>query len=509
MASDRLMSMNVKSARRRRKKHVAETAGVLAILGVVCAGFLLAELSATPQQLLVIRPVLVITAICAVVAWVVACQPGVAPFSEIGFVYLAMAFAYAAVPAIRFVVLDVRIPIGYDNLNFAALSPSPQQIGDHYWRHVVFFAGVAVGFLAVRLRPLRLRPNARESHYNSGYTVAILTAIVVCSAAIEMLLSAPVSTYIEHYTRFDHLPWGLRHLATLSIIARTGSYFVLLALLFSDYRRYRGLIVVLAPLVCAYEVWYSMGSRIVGATILLAVFAFYNLRVKPVRVVQGAAVMGVLALVFSAVGLVRSFGNDLTAARQSVAEEKAARGDEFDAVFATSFHIYHERLQGTLPDRDWRMFAHELIALVPFVDHKTYNPQYWYAAHYFPAAPVPPTTMGVIAESGLWGGEVDLFVRSVINGLLFAALTRWFLRRRHKWWALTIYVYCYANCIMTLKYSVLYLTVPLLRVVIPAVIAASILLWWENGRPRLRRARPRRNAPPRRVLADPVGILSQ
>jgi hypothetical protein len=472
-------------------------AGGLAILALALICLLVAELSASPAQLLVIHPVLVISTICALVAWILACRRDVNLFSEIGFVYVAMAFAYAIVPAIRFVALNVRIPVGYDGLNFAILSPSPYEIGLHYWRHVLFFSGVAIGFLAVRLQPMRRPAPVRVPRYRSGYTVAILAATIVGCAALVTLLSAPVSTYIEHYTRFDHLPGSLRLLATLALVVRSGGYFVLLALMFSDYPKYRRYIFIVAPLLCAYEVWYSLGSRILGATILLAVFAFYNLRVKPVRVRHGVVVMGFLALAFSAVGLVRSFGNDLDAALQSVSEDNFARGDEFDAVYATSFHIYFERNRGALPDRNWRMFAHEFLALIPFVDHITDNPQYWYARHYFPEAPVPPTTMGVIAESGLWGGELDLFIRSLINGALFAGLTRWYLRRRQAWWALTIYVYCYANCILTLKYSVFHLAPPLLRVVLPAVLGTALLLWWQNGHPRIRRVgRLREAAPP-------------
>jgi len=478
-------------ARRRTpfsRRTATTVAGALAILALALICFLVAEGLASEAQLLVIHPVLVICTICALVAWILACGRDVNLFSEIGFVYLAMAFAYAVVPAIRFVALNVRIPVTYDALNFAILSPSPYQIGVHYWRHVLFFAGVSIAFLVVRLQPMR-RPVALDTPYSrSRSTIAILTATILGCAALETMLSAPVSTYIEFYTRFDHLPRSLRLLVNLAIVVRSGGYFVLLALMFSDYPKYRRVVFfIVAPALCAYEVWYSMGSRILGATILLAVFAFYNLRVKPVRVRHGVAVMAFLAVAFSAVGLVRSFGNDLGAALQSLAEDNAGRGDEFDAVFATSFHIYFERDRGALPDRDWRMFVHDFTSVIPFVDHTTYNPQYWYARHYFPEAPVPPTTMGVIAESGLWGGELDLFVRSLINGALFAGLTRWFLRRRQAWWALTIYVYCYANCILTLKYSVFYLAAPLLRIVLPVVVGASLLLRWENGQLRVHR----------------------
>ena len=83
--------------------------------------------------------------------------------------------------------------------------------------------------------------------------------------------------------------------------------------------------------------------------------------------------------------------------------------------------------------------------------------------------------MGVIADSAIWGGELDLLTRSLINGAIFAFLTRWFLQRREKWWALTIYIYCYATCIMALKYSVFYQLTPLVRVLLPTLLLAAIL----------------------------------
>jgi hypothetical protein len=121
------------------------------------------------------------------------------------------------------------------------------------------------------------------------------------------------------------------------------------------------------------------------------------------------------------------------------------------------------------------MFFNDIISIIPFIDHIKYNPQYWYARNYFPKAVVPPTTMGVLADSAIWGGEWDLLVRALINGALFALLTRWFLRRREKWWALTIYIYCFATCIMTLKYSVLFQLAPLFRVILPSLFLAEVL----------------------------------
>ncbi len=148
---------------------------------------------------------------------------------------------------------------------------------------------------------------------------------------------------------------------------------------------------------------------------------------------------------------------------------------EFGAVYFTGFHLYTERAAGSLPPREWPMLFSELVAIVPFIDHERWNPQYWYARNYFPNAVVPPETIGPIAESALWGGELDLLLRGLVNGVFFAFVTRWFLRREGRWWAMSIYAYSYATCIMTLKYSVFYLTVLLAKVLIPTLLVVALL----------------------------------
>jgi hypothetical protein len=90
--------------------------------------------------------------------------------------------------------------------------------------------------------------------------------------------------------------------------------------------------------------------------------------------------------------------------------------------------------------------------------------------------------MGVLADSAIWGGEFDLILRSFINGAFFAILVRWFLARKDKWWALVIYVYCFATCIMTLKYSILYQLSPLIRTLLPPLILTFLLVRINNFR---------------------------
>ncbi len=100
------------------------------------------------------------------------------------------------------------------------------------------------------------------------------------------------------------------------------------------------------------------------------------------------------------------------------------------------------------------MFFNDFISLFTFGDFTRWNPAEWYTRNYYPQAEWAPFTLGPIADSAIWGGEADLVLRSLINGVFFAYIVRWFLRYGDRWWGLTVYVYCCAASILTLKTSV-------------------------------------------------------
>lgn len=451
--------------------------GIIAIVTVML-GFLATSIF-TNDQMYIIQPLLVAAAIFVTFSYILRIRVHANLLGEIGFIYLTFALAYTILPAIKFFALDLNIPLDFDRLNFAVLSPQPEELGTHFWRHVLFISGVAVGFLAVRGRSALQGPLNEKSESRNGRIITIILAIIVFCLCGVTLLSAPVTGYLEHYTRFDHLSWPLRKFVDLILLLKIGCYFVILSLMFNQYRKYRTLIFIVVPLVCVYELVYSSGSRITAFIILLAFLGFYHFRVNFISMKKGIVFLLVVAVVFSGVSIIRSSINYLEAA-QTVIKDNKIKSGESEAVYCTSFHLYSERSNGTLPPRDWKMFFYDFTALIPFVDHEENRPQFWYARNYFPEVDIPPTSFGVIADSAIWGGEFDLLVRSVISGAFFALLTRWFLYRREKWWALTIYIYCYATCVMVLKYSVFFQLTPLVRELIPVLLLTEGLLMLQN-----------------------------
>ena len=435
---------------------------------------LLAPSVCTVEQMYIVRPMLAACSIFAIFCYLLQVRIRVNIFGEIGFMYLLLASAYTILPAISFLSVDFISPSTYEGLNVSSLLPERSVLGVHIWRHVLFMFGVAGGYLAVRGREISKHLNDSRKSGNRVIIVALLAIIGGCILAMSSF-SAPVTSYIEHYTRYDHLSWLQLRIVFVCGILKNGGYFVLMALMFSQYRRYRLLIFIVVPILCVYESVYSFGSRIETLSILLAFVGFYHYRVNPISIRKGVVYLFALAVLFSGMELFRSSNYSLENTQKALAKEGGKQAGEFGAVFYTSFHLYAERAQGTLPPREWQMFLNDFIALIPFVDHTTNHPLFWYARNYFPNAVVPPQTMGVLADSAIWGGEIDLFVRSLMNGAIFALLMRWFLRNQDKWWVLTIYVYCFATCIMPLKYSFLYHLTPIVRIILPTLVFTGIL----------------------------------
>ena len=391
---------------------------------------------------------------------------------EIGFLYLAFALAYTIWPALVFILVGISTG---DPLE--AFSPDPLALAVHLWRHVLFIFSVAFGYLISRGCRAPGYINIIDSNLNSKKIINYLIAIILSSILIITIFSAPVQTYYDHYIRYDHLPWLLKKLISALLRVKLGLYTILLVYLFLNYKKNKFIIFISIILMSTYEITYSLGSRIESLIVILASLCLYNYNVKKVTLKISALYFLVILLLFSLVELVRSANLSQTTVQELIIGGGLKPASEFGAVFLTGFHLYEEASHGSLPPVEWPMFFNDLISLITFGDFVEWNPMNWYAKNYYPDSIVAPFTLGPIADSAIWGGEVDLFFRGFLNGIFFAVIIRWYIRYQTKWWGVTVYVYCYATCIMSLKYSIFYHFNPLIKTIIPAIIVLIFIKW--------------------------------
>lgn len=388
---------------------------------------------------------------------------------EIGLVYVALIGAYTLFPALGFAVLDL------DQAGpFVRLFPEKETIGDQLWRQVLFLSSFSIGYLLFR----GCNPTTVVSYkWKAGtdrFTLVFLAAFTLVCISVVLLFSAPVETYYEHYTRYDHLHWLVRKFVSVCIRLNLALYSFLLVFLFLNYNRFKKIIPFVVVLICYHEVTYSLGSRIQTLVILLQAICLYTITVKPISIKRGVFWAFFLVALFSMIELIRIMQFDLGMVKESIDQDGVQSASEFGAVFLTAFHLYAERASGSLPPVEWQMFFYDFTAMVTFGDFLQWNPTSWYASNYFPASDVAPYTLGPIANSAVWGGEIDLFFRGLVNGLFFCFIVRKFIKYRSRWWALGVYSYCYATCILTLKYSVFYHLTPLIKTMVPCILIIAI-----------------------------------
>jgi hypothetical protein len=389
---------------------------------------------------------------------------------EIGVIYLGLFLAYTIIPAIGFYVSTFN-----ENDVLGKLFPSTQQLSVHLWRHTLFGFSVALGYL--------LNRGSLQLGYqkiiipNLNFTLVFLLILVFVSILYITLISGDVENYYDNFTRFDHLAWFPKKIASLILRLKYGLYSVIITFLFIRNKKLP-LVFIFIILICSYEIYYSLGARIIALMIVLQAVSLYNFSIRKISFRKGILSLLLLGIFFSVLEKVRESEFNLTDTKSTISSDGFKAASEFGSVYFPGYHLYQERAEKKMPSTEWPMFFNDFISIFTYGDFDRWNPMGWYTRNYYPEKTVAPFTIGPIAESAIWGGEIDLFFRGLINGLFFAYLVKWYIKNKSKWAALVIYSYCYATCIMTMKYSVFYQLTPIIRNILPIILVAKFFLWF-------------------------------
>jgi hypothetical protein len=393
-------------------------------------------------------------------------------FVELGVIYLAFVVLYTLAPGFGLLYAEYSSNIKVGVL-LDYLDASKKELAFHLWRHFLFAISFAISYYFFRKNTKII-----SSSFNEKNPIIIYFLIVVIALSITalFLFSAPVNGYLDHYTRYDHLPPYLRKVVSFVIRFKMGFYTILLTFLFSQYKRYKWLLYIVVCSLCILETVYSYGSRIYSLIILLQCFFLYNYFVRGVSIKFVIITSLILMLLYSSIEIIRLQDVKSVDIKGSISETGIGIPSELGAVYVPSFQLYNDRKKKELPAKDWQMFFYDFISPFTFNSDTRWNPMWWYGTNYYPLSEVPPFTIGPIAESAMWGGELDLFCRGLINGLFFAFIVNWFIRRREKFWAVTIYVYCFSFSIITIKYSIFFYLTPIVKELIPTILIIMLLI---------------------------------
>jgi len=393
-------------------------------------------------------------------------------FCELGFLYISLVVLYTILPGFV-LIYGLSKPGDPISLLLEQMMIESKDLTVHFWRLLLFIISFIIGYLLSRGKETIL---SVEISMNRHTTISTLFIIIVIIMLFLSSMSGPVESYIDNYTRYDHLSFPLRKLASIFIRFKTGFYTILLTLLFVDYKYFKKYIAFIVIILSLYELVYSHGSRIYMFILILQTFFLYNYYVKKINFKKLIPYTIAIMVLFSSIEVIRLLDSRNEISQGVLKEEGIKPPGELGAIFVPSFHLYAERNNGSLPNVEWQMLFYDLISPFTFNSFTKWNPMYWYRDNYFPDSVVPPFTLGPVADSAIWGGEIDLLFRGIINGIFFAFIVKWFLKRRSKWWAITVYTYCFSYSVITLKYSVFFYLTPLVKELVPTIIIVLILM---------------------------------
>lgn len=388
--------------------------------------------------------------------------------SEIGFIHFIFLIIYTLFPAsiLIFDALDEGSPLAWLNAN-------REDMALHLWRHVLFSLAFSISFLLTRGKETILTKMPQRQTNDDFKIIMFCFIFLLLSYLVIISLSAPVYDYYSQYTKFDHLPPILRSLVSIAIRLNWGFATILLVFLFLNFNRFKYSIPLALIFLIFMDLYITSGARIQSFIMLTSVLCLFCILVKKIKFTR-LVVYGITFLIFfTFLAIIRLSPDE--AFEPDVAAMLLTIGGEFGAVFYTGFVLYSDRASDILPIAPWQMFFYDFWALIPFFDVYSWTPMNWFYLNYHPDAPVAPFTLGPIANSAIWGGEVDLFLRGILSGFFFSAVTIFFNKNRDSWVAILIYVFCFSTTILIMKYSIFFHTQLILKTLLPALFICWIL----------------------------------
>ena len=424
---------------------------VLGIAACILAGSVTFGVLVTEENGAVLLPAAAIVAVWVV--FVVELQrrtPDDAPLFDLGMVFAGIVAVYALYPLISFLASGMAYTEGHNRLYQAM--PTPVEIGRLAWYHCVFLAVFAGVYLASR-GTARRGPGWTPRGLSRGGVIAIVLLFAVAKLflwGLGLYHDMSFESYSESYVVIHRLPLFLRQVAAHTSGVTRVLAIALLYALFRNYRKYRWIIWGWMGAQVALT-FLHLGARTVTVTLGFSAVMMYHYLVRPIR--WGPALGGAAAAMalFLSVGALRS-----AASRgEQVSLNVLSDTSEFDTLFGNAYDLYEKKQDDEIEELPEMFYFADFVSLVPqqFLPFRKVDAAMWYLEIYYPAVLEEGGGLcfGIVAESIVGFGLVELAVRGAILALLLAMFSRRFMRRRPSAWTFIFQVWLAGRCYMAFR----------------------------------------------------------
>lgn len=456
----------------------------LAALLLAVAGALSACLLGNGTQFVVLA--LALLALFAVFCAALRSRAGASfsPF-DLGIVFAAGIVAYSALPLFVFALTgfpETRLD------DFADARLLIIRVTEEDVVHVgLLYASLLLSFCAAYYVTSSGRPIQPPSRSGNWTPTVVLVAVTYAFMASLPALARTVfgipepESYFGSYTQFLELPIVVQQVLHRSTGIAAGLKILLVLLLMHAFReRSLGLISVWIMLELALLVVQS-GARTPLFMLLFAALLGYHLLLRPISTRVAAASAAVALSLFLMLGAAR----DLLFAEAGGGGAAFLTQNEFVTVFVNALDLVWLSEEGRIVDYGERFMFGDLLRLIPqqLLWFEKIDPAKWYVSTFYKeyAEIGGGLAFGIVAESILGFGPMDLIGRGLMVGVALGTAQAW-LTGRPSIWKVACYVWLLANCYQSIRNTAFVPAALFLYDFVPVLVLGWILHAWSARR---------------------------
>ena len=409
---------------------------------------------------------------------VLARRDGAPPILEIGPVCLGFTLMYAAYPLAGYIVSDGAWSALTDN-RLQRWSPDARELGAFAWRYVVYVGAFALAYLVVR--PRDRRPLARVRGPSGAETAVIVwlaLATLTYFSALWVLFGVSYNpSYEDVRLGVIGLPRDLPLLQQQISHNLRGMLMLLklcgVAILLQQWRSplAKGALVGWLALE-VFATALRMGARTDTVFLLLAAILLYHRLVRPLTFKAVAAAGTVLLISALAYGVARDFRHS---GGPASTRAYGTAANEFQILMGTAFDLHKRQETGALDPVPWQVHLNEPLMLVPsqLLPFPKIDPSEWYLRQVGLDPAQIGLMFGVMSQAVVGRDWIELALRGLLLGGLFAALHAVYLRHSHSFWWTIFYLYLCLWSYYTMRASTFYFVYFVVYRFIPTFIAIT------------------------------------
>jgi hypothetical protein len=390
------------------------------------------------------------------------------PLFPLGRMYALVVALYVAYPAIAYLALGGDYQPTNDN-RLWAIQPSASTVLMITGYGVAHLVAFVAAYALLRGRRGVLPPQAAPRSIGAGIVVAY-GALTVFFLVLGCFYDLTASDYLDSYLVPTRLPLLLAQLFVHLTGVRLTLKLVLLLWLFVDYRRYRWPLWIWLVAESLATV-LRMGSRTEMVLLVMAALMLYHAYVRRIHpaMVVAAGLAGLL--VFTVLGTLRA----------GVRFENAnlfVYNSECDSIFANAVDIEEHILAGEVEPLPAAFYLQDLLALVPqqLLPIPKMDASRWYVETFHRAFADQGGAMafGTIPQSLLGGRLLEVILRGIALGVLFAGAHRLAARHSASFWPALCYLWLVVFCYQSFRATTFSLLVLFEYRIVPVFLLVTL-----------------------------------